>query len=311
LKDSIVLCGDPKVNDVKEEMVKNVKVFRWPVYSPSNAYHIPRKRNKLKEFLKRILKDVDIVHIHNAHAVFSVYSGLKVKEIDKKMKLVFTLHYIGLGRNIIRKILWKPWRPYVSKLMGYSDKVQALSNLEMRWILSEYPFVRSKITLIPNGVEEDVFNYQWKGSGDYIIFSGRIEKYKRVDLVPKLAEKLNLKALIVGEGSYKKVLLKKAKNVILLPPQPRNKYLELLANAKYAVNPSRNEALSIFVLESMAIGTPIYVSNIILKSVDKFIKNNSISVEDIDGQKLYLVKGGEIPSWDKIVNRIVNELYSF
>jgi len=307
IKESIVLCGDPSIKKVKEEKINGVQVFRWPTYAPSNAYHFPKRRNQLTDFLKGLLKDVDLVHVHNAHAFFSVYSGLKVKKINKNIRIIFTLHHIGLNRSFINGILWKFWKIYVSKLIKNSDKVQALSNIEMKWIISKYPVVKEKITLIPNGVEEDVFMYRWNGSEDYVVFCGRIEKYKRVDLVIKIAEKLNLKALIVGEGSYKKVLMKKAKNTEFLPPQPREKYLELLANAKFAANPSKNEALSMFVLENLAIGTPTFVSDVILESIKGFVHN----IEDtrFDGDVLYLVREGHVLSWDEVVEKIIRDLY--
>ena len=308
IRDSVVLCGDPNIDEIKEEEINGVQVFRWPTYAPSNTYHFPRKRSQLMEFLKRILRDIDIVHVHSAHAVFSVYSGLKVKEIDKNIRIIFTLHYIGLNRFFISKILWKLWKIYVLKLIKYSDKIQALSDIEMEWIMSEYPIAKNKIILIPNGVEDDVFAYRWNGSEDYVVFSGRIEKYKRINLVIKIAEKLNLKALIIGEGAYKKVLMKKAKNAIFLPPQPREKYLELLTNAKFAANPSRHEALSIFVLENLAIGTPIFVSDVILKSIKSFVYND-IEKMRLNGDILYLVRKGYVPSWNEIVNKIIKDLY--
>jgi glycosyltransferase involved in cell wall biosynthesis len=42
----------------------------------------------------------------------------------------------------------------------------------------------------------------------------------------------------------------------LLDPQPRPDYLRLLAGARYAVNPSRQEVYSIFAAEALAMGVP-------------------------------------------------------
>jgi glycosyltransferase involved in cell wall biosynthesis len=43
-------------------------------------------------------------------------------------------------------------------------------------------------------------------------------------------------------------------------PRQREKYLELISRARYAINPSRHGAFSMFTAEALAIGTPAIVS---------------------------------------------------
>ena len=54
--DVTVLCGGPSLDDPREEWINDVHVFRWLVWSPGDAYHIPRMRGKLKSWLLNTIK---------------------------------------------------------------------------------------------------------------------------------------------------------------------------------------------------------------------------------------------------------------
>jgi glycosyltransferase involved in cell wall biosynthesis len=66
--------------------------------------------------------------------------------------------------------------------------------------------------------------------------------------------------LVVGRGPHREKLRRYARRrgaaVELLDPQPRPDYLRLLAGARYAVNPSRLEAYSVFAAEALAMAVP-------------------------------------------------------
>ena len=71
----------------------------------------------------------------------------------------------------------------------------------------------------------------------------------------EIARELNLKLLILGQGPYKNKLEKYAEEnyrgmVNFLDHQPREIYLEMLSKARYAINPSKHEAYSIFTAEA-------------------------------------------------------------
>jgi glycosyltransferase involved in cell wall biosynthesis len=67
-------------------------------------------------------------------------------------------------------------------------------------IKSHYPETSRKIIIIPNGVEEDVLRYKWSGyDSDYMMYAGRVEKYKRLDLAIKIARESGLRLMIIGK----------------------------------------------------------------------------------------------------------------
>ena len=261
-----VVTGDPKADKPREEEINGVHVIRWPTWAPSGAYHIPKKRNQLRNLLQKLLNDADAVHIHSAHAVLTVWAAAAARRINPDVRIIFTPHYHGTGHSALRRLLWITWRRHVARAVEAADIIHAVSPREAVLIKSHYPHASSKISVIPNGVEEDVFGYKWRGAdSDYMMYAGRVERYKRLEAAVELARKLGLRLLVVGRGPHREGLRRYARRrgaaVEFLDPQPRPDYLRLLAGARYAVNPSRQEAYSIFVAEALAMGVPAVVSS--------------------------------------------------
>jgi glycosyltransferase involved in cell wall biosynthesis len=47
-----VLAGELGVNSLHEEIVNGVRVVRWPVWSPGEAYYYLRRRDDLRRLLR-------------------------------------------------------------------------------------------------------------------------------------------------------------------------------------------------------------------------------------------------------------------
>ena len=303
-----VLTGEPSIDKPREEQVNGVRVVRWPTWSPGEAYHVPRRRTELERRLKELTREADIIHVHSVHSVFSVSSGMKISNYLRGAKLVITPHYHGSGHTLVRKFLWVYWRHRVARLLSLVDNVHAVSKREASLIARHYPHISEKIVVIPNGIEEDVLNYKWQGQdSDYMIYAGRVEKYKRLELAIDVAKKLGLRLLIVGQGSYKNKLEKYAKKryggvVEFLEPQPREKYLELLSRAKYAINPSKHEAYSIFMAEALAIGIPAITSR-------EIAENLGAETKPFNNEELVLIEKAPIRTWNEAVHILLNKLY--
>jgi glycosyltransferase involved in cell wall biosynthesis len=260
-----VVTGDPRAEKPREEEINDVYVIRWPTWAPSGAYHIPKKRNQLRNLLQKLLSDADAVHIHSAHAVLTVWAAAAARRINPDVRIVFTPHYHGTGHSALRRLLWIPWRRYVARAVEAADAIHAASPREAALIKSHYPQSRGKTVVIPNGVEEDVFGYKWRGAdSDYMMYAGRVEKYKRLEVAVDLAVRLGLRLLVVGRGAHRERLRRYARRrgaaVEFLDPQPRPDYLRLLAGARYAVNSSRQETYSVFAAEALAMGVPTIVT---------------------------------------------------
>jgi glycosyltransferase involved in cell wall biosynthesis len=305
--DVTMLCGDLGLDNPREEWISGVRVVKWPVWSPEDAYHIPRSRNELRVLLVDLIKEADVVHIHSVHDVFSVYAGLFVAEPVSNVRLVVTPHYHGSGHTVWRKLAWIAWKRSVLRLLRSASIVHAVSNREKSLIVTHYPEARKKVVVIPCGVEEDVTSYKWQGhKSNYMIYAGRVEKYKRLEQAMEIAREINLKLLIVGKGSYRKKLEKYAEKrygdtVEFLEPQSRDKYLELVSKARYAVNPSKHEAYSIFIAEALAIGVPSIVSK-------EIAENLNAETQPFNNQLVIVLKA-PVKTWNNIIQQYLDELY--
>jgi len=298
-----VVTGEPEAEEPYEEEINGVKVIRWPTWAPSGAYHIPKKRGQLRNLLRKLLNDADAVHVHSAHAVLTVWAAATARRINPDVRIVFTPHYHGTGHSALRRLLWIPWRRYVARAVKAADIIHAVSPREAQLLKSHYPQAGSKITVIPNGVEEDVFGYKWRGAhSDYMIYAGRIERYKRLEVAVDLARELGLRMLVVGRGPHREKLRRYARRrgaaVEFLDPQPRPDYLRLLAGARYAINPSRQEAYSIFAAEALAMGVPAVVS--------PEVAENLAAEHRPLGDGLVVAVHAAVPAWRDVLQKYLD-----
>jgi glycosyltransferase involved in cell wall biosynthesis len=101
----IVIAGEPNTDKPYEEVVNGVRVTRWPIWSPGSAYHIPRKRSELEKLLKEIARQVNVVHVHSFHSIFTVYAGLVIANNSASSRIVVTSHCYGTGHTFARRAL--------------------------------------------------------------------------------------------------------------------------------------------------------------------------------------------------------------
>jgi glycosyltransferase involved in cell wall biosynthesis len=301
------VAGEPSTDKPYEDVVNGVRVVRWPIWSPGSAYHIPRKGSELEKFSKKLAREVDVVHVHSVHSIFTVYAGLVIANSGASSRIVVTPHYHGTGHTFVRRVLWTFWRRRVAELLKKASTVHAVSKREASILASHYPEARSKIVVIPNGVDEDVLSYRWQGqSSNYMVYAGRVEKYKRLELAVDVAKELNLKLIIIGKGPYREKLMRYANKVYgggaeFLEPQPREKYLELVSRARYAINPSKHEAFSIFTAEALAMGIPAIVSKEIAENLEAQVKPFT--------KDLVIAGKAQIKTWNEVIQGYLCMLY--
>jgi glycosyltransferase involved in cell wall biosynthesis len=259
-----VVCGDPSAKHAETSEIDGVEVLRVPTYAPGDAFHIPKNRSAVERFIGN---DVDVVHTHSAHAVISILPMAFKKSMKPRWKLVYTMHFSTSGYTFLRRTLWKLyWRRRINSGLKYADAIHATSLLESNLVKEQFDNAEGKLTIIPLGMDEEVFRYHWKGrNSDYVLYSGRLEKYKRVDLAVKSVELVrrqgyNVGFVIVGHGSESDYFRKRAEKntwITCTQSRPRDEYLELLSNARAVINLSSAENFNLFLAEACTIGVPI------------------------------------------------------
>lgn len=261
--ETIVVAGEPSIDKPREDIVEGVKVIRWPVWSPGNAYHIPRKRSELEKLLKELARQVDVVHIHSVHSILSVHSLRVVKQMN--VRVVVTPYYHGTGHTVFRRFLWVFWRRYVRGLMK-DCIVHTVSKLEARLVEKDFGV---KAVPIENGVEEWIRDLRWDPQG-YVLYSGRIERYKNVDLLARIVKMLNdvyglgLELKVFGRGPYTERLRRFLRELGVSHEvgdfKPFKEYIDVLSHATLFGLLSEKESYPQSVNEANAIGVPTVIA---------------------------------------------------
>ena len=261
--EAIVVAGEPEIGKPREEEINSVKVIRWSTISPGGAYHFPKRRSDLEKLLKELAKRVDAVHVHSIHSIFSMYSLRVVKQMN--IRVVATPYYHGTGHTIFRRFLWLFWRRYVRGLMK-DCIVHTVSKLEARLVEKDFGV---KAVPIENGVEEWIRDLRWDPQG-YVLYSGRIERYKNVDLLARIVKMLNdvygynLELKVFGRGPYTERLRRFLRELGISHEvgdfKPFKEYIDVLSHATLFGLLSEKESYPQSVNEANAIGVPTVIA---------------------------------------------------
>lgn len=156
----------------------------------------------------------------------------------------------------MRRVLLTFWRWRVAELLKKASTIHAVGKREASILVSHYTKARSKIVVIPNGVEEDVLSHRWQGQGsNYIVYAGRVEKYKSQEIAADIAKELNLKLLIIGKRPYKEKLVRYASKVYrgcrVLIATTKGKILGASIKSEIHNKRSKHEVFNIFAVEAL------------------------------------------------------------
>jgi glycosyltransferase involved in cell wall biosynthesis len=325
-----VVTLDIDKNLPRYEDYKGVQVKRFKGYAPDGCYYIPSI-----EFIKYLKNlETDILHVHNIGSVLTPMTIYIMRRIRRRPKIVVTPHHHESGSKWHTRIAWLIYKPLARHYLHKADILHAVSEYEASLIKRDF---KLEAIVIPNGVSEDVFYYKWDPPKDEIVltYAGRVEKYKRADLVLKIASELtkfglDIRVKVIGEGSDLLRIRRIAREmkIKLETPGflPREKYLKELSKSTALINLSDYEAYSIVTAEALAIGVPVVIAepwgmtfkNIvgayivdkrdIRKIIDIIVKiyNNVSSYKDHVHQNS---NNEKILSWSDVVERIIQKLY--
>lgn len=253
-----------------------VRYCRW-LKSPL-PFHSP----EIGKVLEKRCSFFDIALISSAWTMYGVDAGI----ICRKTKLPYVMYAHGsfdqyaLRISKIRKMLF--WITFDKYLYNKADAVVALTEVEKYQMASMG--IRKPIHVIPNGVQsennskyitrEDI-DRKWPilKERPYILFLGRLHPKKGIDVLIKSFKKINRNhpnhvLVIAGpnEEDYGNEILKLirhydiSRSVLLTGTVNGQLKEEILKMAEVFVLSSRSEGLPMAVLEAMAVGTPVIIT---------------------------------------------------
>lgn len=209
-------------------------------------------------------------------------------------KIVSTVHYMDWSfslwgnRDKLKEILANP-NDVGNKLLceGFEegkrflhacDKVMAIAKHSYDVLLEECKVPANKLALVPHGIKDKKINqtrnklrekYGFKENETLIIFAGRLDHIKGVDLLADAFYHLCLKydhirLLIAGEGSYNLIqekILYHSTRVSLLGFTNKKELYELFSISDIGVVPSLYEDFGYVAIEMMMNKLPLIVGN--------------------------------------------------
>lgn len=255
----------------------------------------------------------DIIHAHDWLSAFSA----KTLKCSFKIPTVCTIHATEYGRNGGIRTDMQRYISSTEWFLSYEAwKVVACSNYMRHQISDIFSVPWEKIWVIPNGVEPEKFNFEFdwlnfrrryaRDEEKIIFYIGRHVFEKGIHLLIEAAQGItsrynNSKFVIAGTGPMTNELKHRVRQMGIerkfvftgyMSDEDRDKLYRV---ANIAVFPSLYEPFGIVVLEAMAAGCPVVVSDtgglgeIVQHKVNglKTINGSSQSIIDNISQLLY------------------------
>jgi glycosyltransferase involved in cell wall biosynthesis len=233
----------------------------------------------MPSMITALLKEkADIIHAHGYH-YFPAYLTALARHITG-IPIVLTTH---TGPESTMLTLSKLYDQTIGKfVLKTTDQIITLTKREAKYLTSVGAKFE-KISVIPNGVDTDLFSRRTDGYsfrekygivGNIILFVGRLSKVKGlnylIDAMPEiLKETPDAILVIVGSDFGVKTELRRRvkqlyieKKVLFTGPLFGDELVDSYAASDLFVLPSIVESFGLVLLEAMAMGKPVVATNL-------------------------------------------------
>ncbi len=261
----------------------------------------------------------DIVHVHSYHATTAIAA------LVTRRPVVFTPHYHGQqGHSVAAGLLHKAFRHLGGRVLRRADVVICVSRAERDLLIQDFPFVASKVEVIPNGAHvEDLRRAEpFPETAPTTLCVGRLEPYKRfADVIRCFADVAPpARLVIIGGGSQHDELrslvgeLEIGDRVQLCGQVDTDIVRRWLRTATVVVSMSEHEAFGMVPLEAAAAGARVVLSDIPAhrEVFADHLRGRGVVVDDDTSLARHisaqLAEGrpptpADVPSWTSIADR--------
>jgi glycosyltransferase involved in cell wall biosynthesis len=246
------------------------------------AKYFPEFSIEAWHWLRQHGSSFDVIHVHGPFHFAGMMPFLQHTPVAKAI----TIHGL-LDRWAIRHGYWKKWLVSAlvqKRILRQADLIQINNTDEQQDVLNYLGYQHPNVVIIPNGMKVKDFEhlpakgtfrkaYNLPENKQLILFLGRINIKKGLDLLLPaycnlLAKRDDCLLILAGpddgyltetEAFIKENQL--ADKIVMTGMLTGDTKLAALADADMFVLPSYSEGFSIAVLEAMASGTPVLVSD--------------------------------------------------
>ena len=276
-------------NKIKKEYIGDGKLVIHrinPEFDCPISDSVMKKRMSYFIFDNKIINEItkedarrkfDIIHTHGW-----LTAGAFISKYLNDVKWIHTFHAVEKNRL---RFMSKDEKKYfkiarwVESTINYADALVVVSQALKKEVLNSYPVKEDKISYIPNGVDISLFHPENSLTNDKtILYIGRFSLEKGINLIPKIAKEVlekNKEARFVIVAADSKIpsfgkiekgfdeLAKKYKErfVIYNSYVNREELARLYNKSIIYLQPSVYESFGLCVLEAMACGKAVIVSN--------------------------------------------------
>lgn len=274
-------------------------------YFPENEYILFTPKNKLKYSFEQITVQPKIpflwreifINFNKIYKKLDIYHGLSNEiplNIDKKVKKIITVHDLIflLFPNYYKLIDREIYKFKLRNSLNNADKIITISNTTKNDLLNFFKIDEQRIVTIYQSCNEifkkkydknqinEVLN-KYKLPNQFILFVGRIEPRKNLELIIKSIRDIDISLIVIGKKTdyYKKIndLIKFfniEKKVLFFDNIYDNEELAKIYQASsLCVYPSLYEGFGIPIIEAIYSNVPIIVSDI---NIFKEVTDNSL-----------------------------------
>ena len=281
-----IMTIDPSSKLPAVEEINGVRVRRFR----SMANHVYSPSTQLVHALRGM--KADIMHVHGLHHLTSPLAIASKTSVSSKC--VFTLS-TGGSSSRVRELLRVPFIVLMRKVVAKVDKIICLSQFELEHYQRLLDIPRSKLVVIPNGVNlNQVAKHERNTSGSVLVTAGRLVKHKGFQKVIRGAKELHdlwpeidFRVCIVGRGPYETQLMKETKEleieeyVDFLGWRKPSDFMQLLRASKAFVLLSEYESQAIVVCEALSAGIPVVVAR--NSALNEYVQRGyAVGVDDPD-----------------------------
>lgn len=252
-----------------------------------------------------IVDKEEITHVHSHTRVAQVLASW--------LKMARGIYFVSTCHGFFKRRLTRRFFP------AWGDRVIAISDPVREHLVNDFKVKKSKIRMVHNGVEankyevnlssydrDELRKYYGVGKTGYVVGGiSRLAKMKGyqnlIRAIPSVIKKYpDTKFVIIGYGKYKKKLIKLARRLkvdehIVFTGKVEDVGVALELIDVFVLPSISSEGFGLAVLEAMAAGKPIIVSN--LGGVYALVK------EDING---WLLPPGDINELSKAIIKLID-----
>jgi glycosyltransferase involved in cell wall biosynthesis len=235
---------------------------------------------QLVSHAKKEVEKFDVIHLHE----YRTFQNIVIAHYAKKYGVPYVLQAHGSLPRIMAKqrLKWIYDVLFGYRLLRSASKVIALSRVEAEQY-KDMGVPEEKIAIIPNGIDLSEYadlppkgcfreKFGIKEEEKIVLYLGRIHRVKGLDILVKAFAKVidglgDVRLVVVGpDDGYLNELkalinaLKIEDNVLILGPLYGEDKLEAYVDADVYVLPSRYETFPMSLLEAVACGAPVILT---------------------------------------------------